>query len=64
VRAGPTADEAVRAMERQTGQSLPRGFRASVYGGLSAAGVGDTDPSKAQYILVSMGYVVSDWSAP
>lgn len=64
VPAGPTAAEAVRTMERQTGKPLARTFRAAVYGNLSAAGVGDTDPRKAQYILESMGYVDADWAAP
>ncbi len=64
VLAGPTADEAAQAMERQTGKPLARTFRATVYGNRSAAGVGDTDPRKAQYILESMGYVDSDWAAP
>jgi hypothetical protein len=60
---GPTAAEAVQAMERNTGKSLT-GFRASVYGALSVDGVGDTDSRKARYILESMGYVDSDWAAP
>jgi hypothetical protein len=64
VPAGPTAAEAVQAIERQTGKRLVRNFRASVYGRLSAAGVGDADPRKAQYILESMGYVDSDWAVP
>jgi len=61
---GPTAAEAVRTMERQTGKALPRAFRTTVYGDLSAAGVGDTDAHKARYILKSMGYLDSDWTAP
>jgi hypothetical protein len=64
VPAGPTADEAVRAMERETGRSLPRNLRAAIYGGLSPAGVGDTDPRKAQYVLTSMGFVAADWITP
>ena len=63
VTAGPTAAEAVQAIERHTGKR-PTGFRATVYGDLSAAGVGDTDPRKARYILESMGYDDSDWVAP
>jgi hypothetical protein len=64
VPAGPTAAEAIRAMERQTGRSLPRNLRTTVYGGLSAAGIGDTDPRKAQYVLASMGFVAADWANP
>jgi hypothetical protein len=61
---GPTAAEAVRTMERQTGKSLPRAFRTTIYGRLSAEGVGDTDARKARFILESMGYLDSDWTAP
>jgi hypothetical protein len=59
----PTTEEAVREIERQTGRSLPRNFRASVYGGLSDTGTGGIDRRKAQHVLQSMGYTASDWSA-